>query len=198
MRILPWKDCNQRAYHPPTIATNAANVSTMTGQPMHLTHSPTIRRRQARRNHYRQFRQPGQFRPAFPQRIAQTVNGRQPAEHKAARLAAALATIRQPGPYQPPQFAPTREHFPAFRRIFADDPPQCAPEFLRACLHKYARLYEFLHNRNEIYIPYSTCARKALILPAFKTCTLCIRRKNFLPWEPCPQSLDFPAFAGAA
>jgi hypothetical protein len=30
--------------------TNAANGSTVTGQPLHLIHSPTIRRRQARRN----------------------------------------------------------------------------------------------------------------------------------------------------
>ena len=70
-----------------------------------------------------------------------------------------------------------------FRRIFADDPPQCAPEFLRACLHKYARLYEFLHIRNENYIPYSTNARKALILLDFKTRALCIRQQKVFTLE---------------
>lgn len=43
--------------------------------PLHLTHSPTIRRRKARRNAVRQF--------------------------------------RHPVPYQPPQFAPTGQRFPA-------------------------------------------------------------------------------------
>ena len=56
--------------------TNAANGSTVTGKPLHLTHSPTIRRRQASRNHCRQF--------------------------------------RQPGPYQPPTFAPTGQPLPRF------------------------------------------------------------------------------------
>lgn len=145
------------------IATNAANGSTTKRQPLHLTHSPTIQRRKASRNHCRLLRQPGQFRPA---------------EHKAARLAAALATICPPGPYQPPQRAPTGQHFPLSCRIFADDPPQRAPALLRACLHIYARMYEFLHIRNENYIPYSTCTRKPLILPGFKARDLCTRRQK--------------------
>lgn len=91
--------------------------------------------------------------------------------------------FRQPGPNQPPQLAPTGQRSPLFRRIFADDPPQRAPAFLRACLHKYARLYEFLHIRNENYIPYSTNARKALISLAFKACTLCIRRQKVFTLE---------------
>lgn len=131
--------------------------------PLLLTTPPTIQSRKASRNHCRQFRHPGLFRPAFPQWIAPTVNERPPAEHEAARLAAALATIRPPEPNQPPPFAPTGQRFPAFRRIFADDPPQRAPALLRACLHIYARMHEFLHIRNENYIPYSTNARKALI-----------------------------------
>lgn len=175
---LLWEDRSQRAHHPPTLATNAANGSTTKRQPPHLARSPTIWRRKASRSHCRQFRQPGLFRPAFPQRFAPTINNRQPAEHKAARLASALATIRQPGPYQPPQLAPNGQRSPLFRRIFADDPPQRAPALLRTCLHIYARMYEFLHIRNENYIPYSTNARKALILPGFKACILYTRRKK--------------------
>lgn len=97
---------NQRATHTQQL------FAPSTGQALHLTIPPAIQRHKASRNHCRQFRQPGQLRPASPQRIAQTINDRQPAEHKAARLAAALATIRPPGPYQPPQFAPTGQRFP--------------------------------------------------------------------------------------
>lgn len=53
-----------------------------------------------------------------------------------------------------------------------------APALLRARLHIYTRMYEFLHIRNENYIPYSTCTRKALILLAFKARALCNRRKK--------------------
>ena len=111
---LLWEDRSQRAHHPPTLATNAVNGSTTKRQPQHLTHSPTIQRRRASRSHCRQFRQPGLFRPDSPQWIAQTVNDRQPAERNSARLAAALATLHRPGPYQSPQFAPTGQHSPAF------------------------------------------------------------------------------------
>lgn len=101
--ILSASTCNQRRQR--------FNRETL---PPCLTHSPTIRRHKAIRNHCRQFRQPGLFRPDSPQWIAQTVNDRQPAEHKAARLAAALATICPPGPYQPTQFARAGQRFPAF------------------------------------------------------------------------------------
>ena len=132
-----------------------------------LTHSPTIRRRQARRNHYRQFRQPGPFRPVFPQRIAQTVNDPPAWTVSAAAIRDNWAT------------------FPAFPPDICGRSRPRAPALLRACLHKYARLYEFLHICNENYIPYSTNARKALILLAFKACTLCIRRQKVFTLVKC-------------
>lgn len=42
---------------------NAANGSTAKRQPLHLKHSPTIKRRKARLNQCRQFRPPGQVQP---------------------------------------------------------------------------------------------------------------------------------------
>ena len=72
---------------------------------------------------------------------------------------------------------------PLFRRIFADDPPKRAPALLHARLHIYARMYEYLHIRNENYIPYTTKAPKPLILPGFKALVLCIRRQKVFTLE---------------
>lgn len=89
-----------------------------------------------------------------------------------------LQQIRPPGSYQPPQLAPTGQRFPAFPPDICGRSRPRVPSLLHARLHNYARLYEFLHISNENYIPYPTCARKPLILPGFKACTLCIRRQK--------------------
>lgn len=134
--ILSASTCNQRRQR--------FNRETL---PPCLTHSPTIRRHKAIRNHCRQFRQPGLFRPDSPQRIAQTVNDRQPAERNAARLAEALATIRRPGPYQPPQFAPIGQRFPVF-------PAGCLRPIQATRARILARLLAYLYT-NECIFAYS-------------------------------------------
>lgn len=126
-----------------------------------LTHSPTIQRRKAGRNHCRQF--------------------------------------RQPGPNQPPQFAPTGQRFPAFpagylRTIQATRAGTLARLLAYLCMNALF----FAYSQRKLYTIFDM-RPGSLDFAGFQGARFIHSpAKSFYPGKPRPQSLDFTAFAGTA